>query len=62
MFLKTNVVIKEFLCSIKNNVHFVDTLSRRTYFWDTAVPCGSENSHNVVQLKPDENKYYLLTQ
>ena len=32
----------------KNQVHFVDTLSRRTYFWDTAVPCGSENSHNVV--------------
>ena len=24
----------------KNRVHFVDTLSRRTYFWDTAVPCG----------------------
>ena len=24
----------------KNKVHFVDTLSRRTYFWDTAVPCG----------------------
>ena len=45
----------------KNKVHFVDTLSRRTYFWDTAVPCGSENSHNVVQLNPDENKYYLLT-
>ena len=39
----------------------MDTLSRRTYFWDTAVPCGSENSHNVVQLNPDENKYYLLT-
>ena len=36
----------------KNKVHFVDTLSRRTYFWDTAVPCGSENSHNVVQLNP----------
>ena len=32
----------------KNKVHFVDTLSRRTYFWDTAVPCGSENSHNDV--------------
>ena len=45
----------------KNKVHFVDTLSRRTYFWDTAVPCGSENSHNVVQLNPDEDKYYLLT-
>ena len=45
----------------KNKVHFVDTLSRRTYFWYTAVPCGSENSHNVVQLNPDEDKYYLLT-
>ena len=45
----------------KNKVLFVDTLSRRTYFWDTAVPCGSENSHKVVQLNPDEDKYYLLT-
>ena len=45
----------------KNKVHFVDTLSRRTDFWDTAVPFGSENSHNVVQLNPDEGKYYLLT-
>ena len=44
----------------KNKVHFVDTISRRTYFWDTAVPCGSENSHNVVQSNPDEDKYYLL--
>ena len=31
------------------------------FFWDTAVPCGSENSHNVVKLNPDEEKYYLLT-
>ena len=45
----------------KNKKHFVDTLSRRTYFWNTTVPCGSENSHNVVRLKPDEDKYYLLT-
>ena len=45
----------------KNEVHFVDTLSRRTYFWETAVPCGSEKSHNVVQLNPDEDKHYLLT-
>ena len=45
----------------KNKVHFVDTLSRRKYFWATAVPCGSENSHNVVQLNPDEDKYYLLS-
>ena len=45
----------------KNKVQFVDTLSRRTCFWDTTVPCGSENSHNVVQLDPDEDKYYPLT-
>ena len=45
----------------KDKVHSVDTLSRRTYFWDNAVPCGSENSHNVVQLNPDEEKDYLLT-
>ena len=24
-------------------------------------PCGSENSHNVVQINPDDDKYYLLT-
>ena len=45
----------------KNKVYFIDTLSRRTYFWNTAVPRGSENSHNVVQLNPDEDKNYLLT-
>ena len=45
----------------KNKVHFVDRLSRRTFFWDTAVPCGSEKSHNVLQLNPDEDKFYLLT-
>ena len=61
MFFQTNVVIKESLYSIKNKVHFVDTISRRTYFWDTAVPCGSESSHIVVQLNPDEDKCYLLT-
>ena len=37
------------------------SIKRRTYFWDAAVPCGSENRHNVVQLSPDEEKYYLLT-
>ena len=45
----------------KNKVHFVDTHSLITYFWDTAVPCGSKNSHNIVQLNPDEDQYYLLT-
>ena len=60
MFLKTNDVIKESPYST-NKVRFVDTLSISTKFWDTAVPCGSENGHNVVQLGPDEDKYYLLT-
>ena len=45
----------------KNQASFVDTLSCKTYFWDTAVPCGSKNSHNVVQLNPDEDKFHLLT-
>ena len=44
----------------KNKVQFDDKLSRRTCFWDTAVPYGSKNSHNGVQLNPDEDKYYLL--
>ena len=29
----------------KNKVYFVDTLSRRTYFWDTAISSELENSH-----------------
>ena len=45
----------------KNKVHFVDTLSRRTCFWDTAVSCGSKNSHNVVQVNPHEDNYHLVT-
>ena len=44
------VGLKEIPIFYKNKVHFVDTLSRRAYFWNIAVPCGSENSHNVVQL------------
>ena len=46
---------------IYNQVLIVDRLSRGTYFLDTAVPCGSENCHNVVQLNPNEDKCYLLT-
>ena len=45
----------------RNEVHFVHTLSQKTCFWDTVVPCGSKNSHNGVQLSPDEDKNYLLT-
>ena len=41
---------------------FVDTHSRRAYFWDTAdVPCGFEKSHNVEQLNPNEDNYYIFT-
>ena len=40
---------------------FAVMLSRRTFFSDTAVPCGSENVHNAVQLNPNEDKYYRLT-
>ena len=61
IFLKTKDITKESQYSLKNKVHFVDTLSRRTCVWDTVVPCESKNSHNVVQLNPDEDKYYLLT-
>ena len=39
---------KRVLIFQKNKVHFVDTLSIRTHFWDTAVPFGSENSHKVL--------------
>ena len=44
----------------KNKVFFVNSFCRRTYFCDKAVPCRSENSHNVVQPNPDEDKYHLL--
>ena len=45
----------------KFKVDILDTLSRRTCFWNTAVQCGSEKSHNIVQLNPNKDKYYLLT-
>ena len=40
----------------KKRLHFVDTLSRRTNFWDTAVPCRSEETMKVVNLNPDGDK------
>ena len=45
----------------KNKVHFVDTLSRRTIFGIPQSHVDQKKSHNVVQLNPDEDKYYLLT-
>ena len=39
-----------------NKVPFVDTLSRRTYFWDTAVPCGSKKQPQRQTIKPRRRK------
>ena len=36
----------------KNRVHFDDTLSRKTYFSDTAVPYGSEKKPFCCTIKP----------
>ena len=61
MFLKTKNVIKDTQYSTKIKCILSMELSRRTFFWNAAVPCGSENRYNVVQLNPHEDKYYLLT-
>ena len=59
MFWKINVVIKE--SSYSTKIKYVLSIYFQDEFWDIAVPCGSENSHNVVKLNLDEVKYYLLT-
>ena len=61
MFLKINVVTNESRYSIKIKIILSIYFQDEHFFWDTAVPCGSENSHNVVKLKHDEEKNYLLT-
>ena len=61
MCLKTNVVTKESPYSTKIKYILLIHFKEEHIFWDTAVPSGSKNSHNVVQLNPDEDKYYLLT-
>ena len=45
----------------KKELQFVDTLSRQNYFWDTDVPYGTEISHQVLHLNPNEDEYFLLT-
>ena len=55
MFLKTKDVIKESQDSIKTKYILL------IHSPEVAVPCRLENSHNVVQLNPDDDKYYLLT-
>ena len=44
MFLKIKVAIKESQYSIKNEVHFVDTLSRGTYFWETETHVDQQSA------------------
>ena len=44
----------------KNKFFFVNSFCRRTNFCDKAVPCRSENSHNVLQPNLDEDNYHLL--
>ena len=60
VFLKTKDVTKEPQCFIKKSTCCRYTFSKNI-FLGSAVPCGSQNSHNVVQLNPDKDKYYLLT-
>ena len=60
-FLKINVVTKEYPYSTKTKYILLTHSQGEHIFSDTAVPLGSENSHNVVQLNPDEDKHYLLT-
>ena len=43
MFLEIKDAMKESKYSTKK-VHYVDTLYRRTYFSDTAVPCESKTA------------------
>ena len=59
-FLKINDVIKEFLSFIRIKyiswIHF-----HEEHISGIPQSMWIRNSHNVVQLNPDENKYYLLT-
>ena len=61
MFLQTNDAIKQYQYSTKTKYILLISFHEEFIFLETAVPCGSENSHNVVKLNPDEDKYYLLT-
>ena len=44
-----------------NKVHFLDTLPLLIFFWDTAVPCGTENSNIFLHLSPNKDEKFLLT-
>ena len=56
MLLKTKGATNEYQYFMKNKVRFIDTLSSRTFFWDAAAPCGSENIQNVGELNPNKDK------
>ena len=57
MYSKTKDATKEDLCSIKNYILKIQITTNNVF---GSVPCGSENSQSVVQLNPNEDKYYLL--
>ena len=60
-FSKDKRCFRRILTFYKIKIHFVDKLSQRTYFQETAVPCGSENSQNLVQLNPIKDKFHFFT-
>ena len=45
---------RSYLRTPKNKVYFVDTLSGRTLFWDTAVLFASKYSHKIVQFNQND--------
>ena len=56
MFLKIKDAMKESQYSIKTKYILLIHFPEEPFFWVTAVPRGSVNSHNVKQLIPAEDK------
>ena len=59
--MKTNDAIKESQCSIKLEYLLLTHSHVELIFGIQPFHVDQKNSHNVVQLNPDEDKYYLLT-
>ena len=60
MFLKINAAIKEFLYFIKLRYILLTHFHDEHIFGMPQSHVDQNNSHNVVQLNPYEDKYYLL--
>ena len=62
MFLKIKKAIKESQYSIKKKyILWKDFPEELIFGIQQSHVDGSENSHNLIQLNPDEDKFYLLT-